>query len=330
MANDLTLILGDRDATQLVSTVTLSGNYKQCARTLAMSLAVSSLDTFIPTINYDLGTHVGLYVDGKLKFDGWGVTSTEDTASNTVDLTCYDRGFYLRRNETIRAVRNQTPEAVTKSLCEEFGIECGDIEITGVALTRNFLPSSGGANSLYSIIGTLYTMASKITGDKYIVRFEGEKLCVRKKELTEYSIRLAPGIGLLTAKSTQSYENMVNQVLVYDSNDKLIMQKTDSELKDAYGLLQSVIKAGNDNNPTELAEAELRDNALTQKITVTNIGNIDCLTGNTVIINEPQTGLNGVFWIDEDYHYWRKGIYTNKLVLNYQCLMNEVTVGSEG
>ena len=55
------------------------------------------------------------------------------------ECTAYDRGLYLKKNETYLAVRNQTPEAVTAQICREFGIKPGSLAATGIRLSRNFL-----------------------------------------------------------------------------------------------------------------------------------------------------------------------------------------------
>ncbi len=316
------LILGDRDMTGLADTVTLSGTLRQCARTLTFGIPALWLDTAI-------GARALLYVDGKLLFDGSVVNRATSTSSPTVKLRCFDRGFYLNRNEAALAVRNQTPEAVTRALCADFGIACGELARTGIPLSRNFLPSSGGANTLYRIISTLYTLASRYTGDKYVVRFEGDKLCVRVRSLREYTLALSPDAGLLSADCTESIEGTVSRVLVYDSADTLLCIREAGDLVNAYGVLQAVRKAGDGEDPESVASEVLRENGVSQTVAVTNLGNTDCITGGTVLIREPSTGLDGVFWIDEDYHYWKGGIYTNRLVLNYQCLMNEANAGSD-
>ncbi len=326
---DFQLVLGDRDATGLVSTLAWSGSVKQCARALDLTLGVPGSDTLIPEVSIDPGVHAELWSDGALRFDGWVVSRGRDLGGRTGTVTCFDRGFYLKRNETTLAVKNQTPEAVTRGLASDFGIECGDIEETGVQLTRNFLPSSGGANSLYSIIQTLYTLASEKTGEKYFIRFEGTKLCVRRRMIQEYSLILKTGSNLLTASETVSIENLVNQVRVYDKNDKLLTTRTADDLLAAYGILQAVVTAREGDDPDKLASEKLEDNGIRQDLTVTNLGGLDCLAGGTVYVREPGSGLNGVFWIDEDKHIWRKGIYTNQLVLNYRSTMAEVTAGGE-
>ena len=85
-------------------------------------------------------------------FSGSVFRRKRDNASQVFDCTAYDRGIYLKKNETYLAVRNQTPEAVTAQICREFNIKFGSLAATGIKLSRNFL-----GVSLYQIIQTMYT-----------------------------------------------------------------------------------------------------------------------------------------------------------------------------
>ena len=66
-----------------------------------------------------------------------------------------------------------------------------------------------------------------------------------------------------------------------------------------------------------------------RKITVQNFGDSQYMTGRKVQVKEPYTGLTGIFYIDGDTHTWKNGIYTNKLTLNFENIMDEKTSGSE-
>lgn len=72
----------------------------------------------------------------------------------------------------------------------------------------------------------------------------------------------------------------------------------------------------------------LDDNGVEQKITLNNLGNIANVTGGTVVVREPYTGLYGLFFIDSDVHTWKNGLYLNKLVVNFKNMMDEKDVGS--
>ncbi|MFQ9792965.1 MAG: hypothetical protein ACLRX7_06820 [Acutalibacteraceae bacterium] len=60
-----------------------------------------------------------------------------------------------------------------------------------------------------------------------------------------------------------------------------------------------------------------------------NLGDIRNITGNSVIVKEPSTGINGLFYIDGDTHTWKNGIYLNKLVLNLKNVMDEKESGTD-
>ena len=59
-----------------------------------------------------------------------------------------------------------------------------------------------------------------------------------------------------------------------------------------------------------------------------NLGNIANVTGGTVVVHEPYTGVYGMFFIDSDTHTWKNGQYYNSLVLNFQNIMDEQEAGS--
>jgi hypothetical protein len=52
------------------------------------------------------------------------------------------------------------------------------------------------------------------------------------------------------------------------------------------------------------------------------------MTGGTVVVREPYTGLYGLFYIDSDVHTWKNGLYLNKLVVNFKNIMDEKDAGT--
>lgn len=52
-------------------------------------------------------------------------------------------------------------------------------------------------------------------------------------------------------------------------------------------------------------------------------GNLDCIAGNAVEVQDKATGLNGIFWIDSDTHIWENGTHIMNLELNFKNLMDE-------
>lgn len=314
---------GTYDITDLTQTITWSGDYMQCARTLEFDLVSSPTDKNIPVIACELGNNVIFMQDDRVLFDGFVFERQKSTGSSVINVTCYDRGIYLKRNEATYKFTNMTPEAITKRICSDFGITPGNIAETGIKITRNFI-----GISLYKIIQTAYTLASEKNGKKYMIRFEGQKMNVIEKTITDETLIIEGGSNLMSAATTESITNMVNQVVIYDKNDNLIGTQKDTEAIKLYGLMQTYLKQSENEDATAKAKKILADNGVSQKITIENLGNIANITGNTVVVREPYTGLYGLFYIDSDIHTWKKGQYYNKLVVNFRNIMDEQEAGS--
>ena len=318
----ITTKTGTTDISQLVPTITLSGDYQQCARTLEFGILSSPTDGNIPVVICGLGNGVTLMQDDRVLFSGVIFARQKSTESSTIDVTCFDYGIYLKRNEAVYKFTNLTPEAITKRICTDFKISVGNLASTGVKISRNFV-----GVSLYKIIQTAYTLASNSTGKKYQIRFEGTKLNVIEKGVTDETLILAGGSNLMSAATTESIENMINQVKIYNSKDKLIKTQNDSEAINLYGLLQSYLRQSGNEDATSEAKKIIEDSGVSQKITVENLGNISNITGGAVVVQEPYTGVYGLFYIDSDVHTWKNGRYYNKLVINFQRIMDEQEAG---
>jgi hypothetical protein len=309
--------------TQLCKTIKWSGDYRNAARTLSFSPVTSSVDTNLPRAPTELGGSAQFWHEGKLLMDAYTLERTRDSLSTTIDVVAYDRGIYLTRNNKYMRVQNQTPEAVTAALCGEFGIETGEIASTGVTLTRNFL-----GVSLYKIIMTLYTLAADQTGEKYRIRFKGSKLEVVKMEQTSESILLKPGSNLLYCTTKESASKVTNSVAIYDDEYNLLQTQEDSESVKLYGLMQAAIKSSAYDDPAAHAKQVLEENGMQTTITLSALGNLKLITGNTVAVQEPVTNTYGLFWILSDTHTWQRNVYETKITVSLEAIMDSQTAGS--
>jgi len=118
---------------------------------------------------------------------------------------------------------------------------------------------------------------------------------------------------------------MINSVAIFNKDDVFVFPiKNDKDIE-LYGLMQAYLKIDDSGTYNEKAKSMLK--SVERKMSVTSFGNTECITGNTVIVKEPVTKLYGLFYIDSDVHAWKNGIYTNKLVLNFQNIMDEKDIG---
>ncbi len=306
---------GSFDITKLVSTVQWSGSCDQCARTLSIGLLAEGAP------DCSIGCHVTMFENGSSMFTGIVLTRTRSTSSQIIDLTAFDYGIYLNRNQTSKKFVGITPEAATAALSSEFGITVGKLAATGVPVSRKFF-----GKTLYEIIMTLYTLASKSTEKKYFVKFTGESLNVMEKGAEKSILVVKGGSNLIDASTTESAEQIVNRIAVYDKNENLLYVQDDRTSSSLYGVMQAVAKQ---QTNMDVATDLLKDSQPQQKITVSCLGDISCISGSSVMMQENTTGLYGKFFIDSDTHQWKNGIYTNKLVLNLNAVMDEKSAGEE-
>lgn len=311
------------DVTELCRSITWSGDYRNAARTLSFSPVVSDVDTKLPRIETDLGSSAQLWHGNELLMDAYSLERVRDSMGTTVDVTAYDRGLYLTRNNCYIRVSGQTAEGVTAVLCREFGIETGALAPTGVALTRNFF-----GVSLYKTIMTMYTLAGDQTGKKYLLRFRGTKLEVVELALSEESILLRPGSNLLSCTVRESASAMTNSVAIYDDQCRRLQTRQDSEAVALYGLMQAAIKSSSGDDPVARADQMLKENGLKTTITLNALGNLKLITGNACVVEEPVTGTCGLFWIISDTHTWSRGLYQTRVTLSLEALMDKQTAGS--
>jgi len=304
-------------------TVNWSGDIAQCGRTLSFGTLTSPVDHNIPKIDIPLGAGVHLAADAQTLFEGYVFSRQKLTDSSTQEITCFDRGIYVKKNTAVYKFTNMTPEAITKRVCDDFEIETGNLASTNVKLSRNFI-----GVTLYQIIQTVYTLASRATGDAYHIRFEGSKLTVRVKGISQETLVIEGGSNLMSAAVTESIERMVSQVAIYGADDNLLRTVRNEELIKLYGVMQEYMKQGKDEDAEVKAQKLLDENGVSQKLTVNNLGSIECITGSAIVVQEPYTGLHGLFWIDSDVHTWKNGLYLNKLVLNFRRMMDEQEAGS--
>ena len=309
--------------TELCKSITWSGDWRNAARTLRYSPVACQGDPCLPRAPTQLGGSVQFWHEGELLMDAFALERSRDSLGKTIDVTAYARGLYLTRTSAFLRVDGQTPEGGTAALCGPFGIPVGSLAATGVTLTRNFL-----GVPLYKIIMTLYTLAADETGKQYRIRFRGPRLEVMEMAVSEETILLKPGCNLLGCVTKESASAMTNSVAIYDEQCNLISTRQDEAAVKLYGLMQSAIRANSYDDPEGHAQQVLKENGLKTTITLTALGNLKLITGNTVAVEEPVTGTYGLFWIISDSQSITRNIYQSKLTLSLEGLMDRQTAGS--
>ncbi len=303
---------GSTNITNITTEVTLTGEYRSCCRELEFGI--------LDNINTSLGDTVRLVENNRTMFYGIVWSKNKRSDDQVVNINCKDYGIYLKKNTNTYKFRNIAADDIVKKICSDFNIHLGKVSTTGVRINRNFINCN-----LYDIIMTAYTLSNN--GKKYFTVFEENKFNVLEKGQL-VSNHITQQSNLISSSVSESLDDVINRVDIYNNKDKIIKSiRNDNSIK-MYGILNDYIKLSKDDKTDYNKKAQEKIKNPEKKITVTNFGDVTFMTGYGVIVQEPITGLYCTFFIDEDTHIWRNGLYTNKLVLNLQNVMDKKEDGS--
>lgn len=314
---------GTYDITNMVQSMTLSGDLDSCCRTLEFYTIASPNDPNLPYVFIPVGGVLDLYEQDQHIFRGLVESKSKATDDTAMRVTAFDFGLFLKENEATYRFDGETADAITTTVCTRFGVPIWSLAAPGVPIRRRF-----NSQPIYKIIDTAYTLSSEQTGKKYVQRFRGAALqIVERKETADILVR--PGLNLKRAEYGQSAAGMVNHVAIIDEDGKTVDLVQDLDAVHQYGMRHREVRQEKDRDAKSEAEALLKDNALQNTCSVTILGDARLMTGDTIILQEPYTGQFGVFWVDGDTHTWKKGTYETKLTLSYQAEMREGDAGEE-
>ena len=203
-------------------------------------------------------------------------------------------------------------------MCADFEIETGEIAASKAPIKKMIVDGS----TIYDIIMQAYTKASRQTGELYICRMNGSKLSVEIKGTEVQNFVLAEEYNITNSTYQETIENMVNVVKIYDDTGKQIGEVKNEEWNQKYGIYQQIYKKEKGINEITAATNMLA--GIEKKVALDGIdGDLKCIAGNAVEVQDKATGLDGIFWIDSDAHTWENGTHIMSLELNFKNLMDE-------
>lgn len=304
-----------KDISDYVTTCTWSGDVDQAARKIDFSLAYSLKDTGFINQNIIVGDTVYVYfTDDALGaqpveiFRGIVFARNRNTAEFTFEYTAYDQLIYLAKSKTTRKFKDITVKSVIEQVANDNGITIGNI--TAIGIYVNFIADN---MSYTEILKKAFALASAQTQKQYHYYMNQDKLyVVEQSEVIENYIA-SDSVNVESAQHSESIEDMVNSVMIVDNNGEQIgTVSNDSDLS-AYGKLQGVYKVDKKQDTQTAAKALLKSVAF--KSSLTGIGNVQCIAGYAVTVQEEQ--LKGIFTIKSDKHTIQNGIHTMELELEF-------------
>lgn len=313
------------DFTELVNTVTWSGDYRSPSRTLEVTYTQSNVDNSIPKKDVLINSTCCFYVEGKEIFRGNLIEYSKASNSNQVTLTFKDIGHYLLVDKKNYNFSDKSVDECAKKVLSEGKpkLTLDKLEKANTKVTKIFI-----GKSAYEIIMSLYTLHKNKTNSKdaYMVYADLDKVNVVKKGITALSFEFSETNNLESTDIKESLDGFINRVVVVDEKGNKIKEKINKDLMKIYNAYATEVITQKEKETVSTTEIDSKFVDVQKTISLTGYGDITCKTGMKVNVVDNYTKLKGIFYIDKDTHTWSNGIYSIKLDLNFKNLMDEMDV----
>lgn len=293
---------------------------------LGMELSFDFVDTetsHLPNFNLAVGDQIILMNDHKVLQYFILVTSTL-SGRHTRSAVCYDRAWYLNKNETIIQFKKATATQAIQKLLDKFGVK-HQIAKMSTIITKIYKDEV-----ISDIILDILDQVKQKSSSTYRMEMKKDTLIIYKQTdmVINPMIRLSDNTKEFPVTKTisnptneQSIVDMKNSVIVVaDGDDKT---KIHAERKDAtniakYGLLTEVVTV----NEKEQAKARtIALNTLTELNRVNQtfacdlLGHDDLRAGRILELDDKDAGLVGKFIITAANHTLQKSIHRTSVEL---------------
>ena len=296
------------EVSNYISSITWNGSTSEATRSIELTLANSDK---ISCPKISTGDYLKLYTDsGTNLFVGRTSNIEKSNEIGTVSISAKDfMTNFMRGNATYKFTK-KTPESIVRTICKDVGIARGHIATTNKSISKIYFED----RPYYEIIMGSYNKATAKTGKLYQSKMDGTKFEVIEKG-TSCGVLLKTGETITNANYTESSDDIVNKVAIYDSNGKRIGTASSSDSISQYGIYHQTLTV---EKGTGKSEAKELFTDVTKSATIEALGNIKCISGKALIIQDNATGLYGTFWILSDSHTWENGINTMSLELEFK------------
>lgn len=305
------------DITQMVESVDWSGSTESVARTADITIINAPYDKNISSLPRPAtGDFISLTEEKELFFGRvYGIEKTSEIG--TVTVNCIDNLQYLLKSKWNYNFKNKTAEAIAAQVLADVQFPVHTLTPTGINIKSMLCQGE----TIYDIIMQAYTIAHKVNQKLYMCLLENNKLSVVEKGIIVTNYKLSEGLNITKSSFTESTESIINKVKIYDDKGNQVGEVTDEESIKQYGLFQELYTVEEGVNQTTAANLMLTQPE--QTLSIEAIGDMNCLSGYGVTVEDSVTGMKGLYWIKSDKHSFKDGVHTMELELSFKNLMDE-------
>ena len=306
------IIINGNGSLNYPSSMSWGGDSKGSARYLQVNDVKAKVGDKVSLLN-EFGNEI---------FRGMVYRVDYDSENLTFNFRAYDDAFRLNKNRLLKTFLKAKPSEIAKSVLAEIGVKSGTFPIDTEICTYTAFDKT-----VYEIILMAYKLQAAKTKLKYSVVCDLDKISVVEQGTLIKDFKLQSKVNIRSATYSNSIEEIINQILIYkveNDNPQIKGKRRDEESIKKYGIFQSVVEEDYYNKDVLLINDLLKNEDEQGSLEVD--GNNDLISGFSVIVYEPNTGLNGRFYIEEDEHTWTPGDYKTRLTLNFENVMEDVEI----
>lgn len=312
------------DLSETFEQIEWSGTVLGAGRLVEFSILNNPYDMSLKMPDISTGDYVTLETETEEIFYGQIFGIERSSEIGTVTYTAYDMMKNLLESNGRYNFKNKTPEAIAAQVLADIQVPYNHLEETGVNIKSMLCDST----AYYDIIMGAYTQAFRMTGKRYLPMIWQRAFGVWPAVYTVGNFRLSDELNITRASISESMDSIKNVVKIYDDKGKQVGEVKDDDSRENFGVFQEVYTVEKGVDPVAAAKNLLKVNP-EQTITIEAIGDINCLSGYSAIVEDTATGLMGRYWIKGDKHTWRDGIYIMELELSFERLMDEKEIQVE-
>lgn len=313
MSLDLKVTQNGNNITNMIGTMIWSGSAYSAARYFEFTILNPAGDNHFKVPNIKDGDVICFY-NGRTKlFHGKITKRGRKGEAGTITYTAYDYMLHLIRSKGTYKFKKKKPEQITQLICKDLKIKTKSIAKTNMKISKLLVTDK----EYYNMILAAYTKAYKKTGTSYQPIMEGDRLSVIKKG-SMLPVILNQQEGITESTYEETTDSMVNKVVIYNQKNKKIGTVSNKNWAKTYGTFQEsiTVEKGNGKKQAKNTLAGLEKTA-----SLTAIGDIRCVSGYGIKINDTDSGLTGTFWIENDTHTFENGVHTMSLELAFKNVM---------
>lgn len=312
------------DISEAIESVSWSGSVLSAARSVEFAILNNPYDPGLQLPDICTGDYISLSMDTGELFFGQIFGIERSTAIGTITYTAYDFMKNLLESNGRYNFKNVTPEAIAAQVLADIEVPYNYLEPTGVNIKSMICDSV----SYYDIIMGAYTQAYRMTGNRYLPMIWQREFGVWPAVYTVGNFTLSDDSNITAASLSESMDDIKNVIKIYDDKGNQVGEVADEPSTYTFGIFADIYDVEKGVDPTTGAKSKLKVTP-TQTISITAVGDLNCLSGYSVMVKDAATGLSGKYWIKSDKHTWKNGTYMMELDLSFEQLMDEKEIETE-